>query len=154
MNDLHKLMPGGFSECPKIRYKNVLNNPHIVDFYFSYRLNEFLKVVFDGILDCEWRWHRYEWQSRSSIHCHGAAKFRNDPDLRELTRKVYEGRKANQQLTIESISNTTIEKLNQIVELGIQSEKIVINYKGQKILIINYTHLLICICININLYCQ
>ena len=128
MNDLHKLMPGGFSECPKIRYKNVLNNPHIVDFYFSYRLNEFLKVVFDGILDCEWRWHRYEWQSRSSIHCHGAAKFRNDPDLRELTRKVYEGRKANQQLTIEGISNTTIEKLNQIVELGIQSEKIVINY--------------------------
>lgn len=60
-NDLHKLMPGGYSDDPKIRYKNVVNNPHIVDFYFSYRLNEFLKVVFDNILECEWRWHRYNY---------------------------------------------------------------------------------------------
>ena len=71
--DLHKLMPSGFDEDPKIRYQNVLNNPHLVDWYFSYRLDEFLKVVFDGIMQCEWRWHRFEWQSRSSIHAHGAA---------------------------------------------------------------------------------
>ena len=58
-NDLHKLMPSGYSDDAKIRYTNVINNPHIVDFYFSYRLNEFLKVVFDNILECEWRWHRY-----------------------------------------------------------------------------------------------
>jgi hypothetical protein len=128
MNDLHKLMPGGFSNCPKQRYKNVLNNPHLVDFYFSFRLTEFLKVVFDGILDCEWRWHRYEWQSRSSIHCHGAAKFKNDPGLRELTNKVYNGRKAQEQLSISGISNTTKDKLNEIVQLGIQAEIIVINY--------------------------
>jgi hypothetical protein len=44
MNDLHKLMPGGFSNCPKKRYKNVLDNPHLVDYYFSFLLNEFLKL--------------------------------------------------------------------------------------------------------------
>ena len=128
MNDLHRLMPGGFSNCPKKRYKNVLDNPHLVDYYFSYRLNEFLKVVFDGILDCEWRWHRYEWQSRSSIHCHGAAKFKNDPGLSELTRKVYQGRQAKLQLEIPGISEYSINKLNEIVVLGIESEKTVINY--------------------------
>ncbi len=53
--DLHRLMPGEYSTDPKIRYQNVLQNPHIVDWYISHRLNEFLKVVFDGILECEWR---------------------------------------------------------------------------------------------------
>ena len=38
-------MPGEFTSDPKQRYKNVLENPHIVDWYFSHRLNEFLKVV-------------------------------------------------------------------------------------------------------------
>lgn len=55
--------------------QNVLNNPHLVDWYFSYRLNTFLKYFFDDMLECEWRWHRYEWQSRSSIHAHGVARF-------------------------------------------------------------------------------
>ena len=47
-----------------------------------------------GILKCEWRWHRFEWQSRSSIHAHDAAKFKNDPGLIQLTNNVYIGREA------------------------------------------------------------
>ena len=42
-------MPGQFTTDSKIRYKNVLENPHIVDWYFSHRLNEFLKVVEDWL---------------------------------------------------------------------------------------------------------
>ena len=37
------------------------------------------------ILARNWRWHRFEWQSRTSIHAHGAARFSNDPGLIELT---------------------------------------------------------------------
>ena len=57
-DDLHKLMPGIFTNDKTKRYQNVLDNPHLVDWYFSYRLNEFLKVMFDSILECVWRWHR------------------------------------------------------------------------------------------------
>ena len=60
--DLHRLMPGKTAQNKTERYRNVLKNPHLVDWYFSFRLNKFLEVVFDGILDTEWRWHRYEWQ--------------------------------------------------------------------------------------------
>ena len=42
---------------PTNRYKNTLNTPHLVDWLFSDRLNEFLKAVFDDMLHGEWRWH-------------------------------------------------------------------------------------------------
>lgn len=37
-NDLHNILPGGFSDDPKIRYEKVLRNPHLVDWYYSQRL--------------------------------------------------------------------------------------------------------------------
>lgn len=68
--DLHKLMPCQFTDkntctCANSidqsnKFKNVLQNPHIVDWYFSWRLNQFLAHFFDGCLQSEWRWHRYE----------------------------------------------------------------------------------------------
>ena len=63
--DLHRLMPRNYNQdinsiesTNPIKYKDVINNPHLVDWYFGERLNSFLEIVFDGILDCEWRWHR------------------------------------------------------------------------------------------------
>jgi hypothetical protein len=91
--DLHRLMPGKSSSNKTERYKNVLNNQHLVDWYFSFRLNKFLEIVFDDILQSDWRWHRYEWQQRTSIHAHGCARFKNDPDIIKLTTIVYEGKK-------------------------------------------------------------
>ncbi|RMZ93574.1 ATP-dependent DNA helicase pif1, partial [Brachionus plicatilis] len=126
--DLHRLLPGGFSTDPKKRYFNVLNNPHLVDWYFGIRLNEFLKIVFGGILDCEWRWHRYEWQSRSSIHAHSAAHFKNDPGLNELTKKVYVGRLANTELEKGGFTPTRLNELIQLVKDGIDIEKKLIIY--------------------------
>ena len=32
--------------------QGVVNNQNLVNWYLSYRLNKFFKVVFDGILDC------------------------------------------------------------------------------------------------------
>jgi hypothetical protein len=39
-------------------------------------------------LDAEWHWYRFEYQARGSIHCHGCAKLKNDPDIRKLRNKA------------------------------------------------------------------
>ncbi|CAF0924282.1 unnamed protein product [Brachionus calyciflorus] len=127
--ELHRLMPGPKSQSQSQKYKNFLDNPHLVDWFFSYRLNEFLKVVFDDILDCERRWHRFEWQSRSAIHVHGAVKLKNDPDLVKLTTQVYIGRLAEKKL--ENKMYDTEEIYNQLVddiEKSKESEYIIITY--------------------------
>jgi hypothetical protein len=90
--DLHRLMIGNKPQNKTERYKAVLKNPALVDWYFSYRLDQFLAIFFDDILDADWRWHRYEWQVRTSIHAHGAVRFKNDPGIVELTTLVYESK--------------------------------------------------------------
>ena len=57
-NDLHKLMPGKPAINDAEKRKSVINNPHLVDWYFGYRLKEFLKIVFDDLLEAEWYWYR------------------------------------------------------------------------------------------------
>ena len=52
-------MPGRPAELDAHKRKNVINNPHLVDWFFGYRLNEFLKIVFDELLEAEWRWNRH-----------------------------------------------------------------------------------------------
>lgn len=87
-----------------------------------------METFFDKILNCEWRWHRYEWQSRLAIHAHGAARFKNDPGLAELTLHVYAGRKAQELL---EQADHTIDKrleLENLVKIGLESEEKVINY--------------------------
>ena len=37
------------------KYQDLLNNPHLVDLYFSFRQNKILVIVIDGILEYEWR---------------------------------------------------------------------------------------------------
>jgi hypothetical protein len=56
--DLQRMMPGPLATTFTEKYKKILDNPHLVDWFFSYKLNEFLKTVFDDVLECEWRWHR------------------------------------------------------------------------------------------------
>ena len=65
--------------------QNVINNPHIVDWFFTQRREAFVKHWLYNTLDAKWHWHRFEYQGRGSIHCHGTAKLKNDPGLCELT---------------------------------------------------------------------
>lgn len=139
--DLHRLMPGKSSSNKTERYKNVLNNQHLVDWYFSFRLNKFLEIVFDDILQSDWRWHRYEWQQRTSIHAHGCARFKNDPDIIKLTTIVYEGKKLirdspfpiqfhgdmNDPYQIEKFNNQYLEIIQKI-EKSKQAEERIITY--------------------------
>ena len=48
------------------------------------RLEEFIRHGLNGVMDAEWFWYRFEYQARGSIHAHGCAKLKNDPDIRLL----------------------------------------------------------------------
>ena len=73
------------------RRQNVINNPHIVDWFFTKRLENFVKHWLYDTLDADWHWYRFEYQHRGSIHCHGTAKLKNDPGLCELTEIALKG---------------------------------------------------------------
>ncbi len=126
-HDLHDLMPGGLNFTPSEKCQNILNNPHLADWYFGHKLEEFMKSFFDKILTCEWRWYRFEWQSRSSIHAHGAARFSNDPGLIELTALVYKGRLAAKKLELTTNDTVDVELINN-QRIGIESENTIIKY--------------------------
>ena len=67
------------------RRQSVISNPHIVDWFFTQRLESFVKHWLYDTLNAKWHWFRYEYQGRGSIHCHGTAKLNNDPGLCQLT---------------------------------------------------------------------
>ena len=55
-------------------------------------------IFFLGVLDYDWIWHRYEWQSRTAIHAHGVAKLKNDPGIIALVSKVYAAKLLQEQI--------------------------------------------------------
>ena len=60
------------------RRQNVIKNPHIVDWFFTKRIESFIKYWLYHTLKAEWHWYRFEYQARGSIHCHGTAKLKTD----------------------------------------------------------------------------
>ena len=44
------------------RRMNVINNPHIVDWFFTQRLESFVKHWLYETLEAKWHWFRYEYQ--------------------------------------------------------------------------------------------
>ena len=88
--DLHVLLGNENSTGDK-RRQAVINNPHNVDWFFTLRLESFIKHWLYKTLDVKWHWYRFEYQARGSIHCHGTAKLSNDPGLCELTKVALKG---------------------------------------------------------------
>ena len=71
--DLHPLLQEPNNAVPSIRIRAFIDSPHITDAYFVSRLNEFCTHWPDHEMDVEWKWLRFEWQARGSIHAHGCA---------------------------------------------------------------------------------
>ena len=87
--ELHSLFEennSNISTTSEERPQNVINNPHIVDWFFTQRVESFIKYWLYDTLDAKWHWYRFEYQGRGSIHCHGTAKLKNDPGLSQLTK--------------------------------------------------------------------
>ena len=106
--DLHSLFhEDSLSLSNEDRRQNVINNPHLVDWYFTKRFESFLKHWLYDTLGAEWHWYRYEFQARGSIHCHGTAKLNSDPGLCTLTDVALKGFLAEQNI----ISNPEAKEL-------------------------------------------
>ncbi len=71
---------------------------------------------------------RYEWQIRTAIHAHGTSRLSNDPGLVNLTAKYYISLKSKKILESGLASEDEILEHNRAIEIGRESEKIIINY--------------------------
>ncbi|CAB4010472.1 Hypothetical predicted protein, partial [Paramuricea clavata] len=99
-----------------VRRQNVINNPHVVDWFFTQRLESFVKHWLYDTLGAKWHWFRYECQGRGSIHCHGTAKLNNDPGLCQLTQTALKGFLAQKFKDENDCPDTT--ELDQDIEAG------------------------------------
>ena len=130
--ELHALFNAGVNENQNdnqtsgARRQNVINNPHIVDWFFTQRLESFVKHWLYDTLGAKWHWFRYEYQGRGSIHCHGTAKLNNDPGLCQLTQTALKGFLAQKMKDVNDLSDTV--ELDQDIEAGHQAANTVCQY--------------------------
>ena len=110
----------------EVRRQNVINNPHVVDWFFTQRLESFVNHWLYDTLGAKWHWFRYEYQGRGSIHCHGTAKLNNDPGLCQLTQTALKGFLAQKFKDENDCSDTT--ELDQDIEAGQKAADTVCQY--------------------------
>ena len=129
--ELHALFKAG-TDCEtdhstsNLRQQNVINNPHVVDWFFTQRLESFVKHWLYDTLGAKWHWFRYEYQGRGSIHCHGTAKLNNDPGLCQLTQTALKGFLAQKCKDENDCPDTT--ELDNVIEAGLRAADTVCQY--------------------------
>ena len=111
--------------------EHVLNNPHILDWLFTIRVEHFVKKWLYDSLGASWHWYRYEFAlQRGSIHCHGVAKLKDDPGLCELSKIALKGYLTKQEL-INGVENASTEYASEMYEnvaKGSIAEKSICDY--------------------------
>ena len=121
--ELHNLMPHDPNPTHGKKIHAVINNPHIVDWYFTQRLTDLIKQWLYKEMDAEWHWYRFEYQSRT--HAHGCAKLKSDPGLCQLMKKAAISWKLQKNASING--QLTIAE-NELIAEGNQAAEIVIKY--------------------------
>ena len=124
--ELHALFSTADNNTNNNRRQDVINNPHITDWFFTQRLENFIKHWLYNCLDAEWHWYRFEYQARGSIHCHGVAKLKNDPGLCHLSQKALKGYLAGKAL--DNADSADLPELNKQILDGKKASEIVCNY--------------------------
>ena len=125
--ELHALFGANADNATsEIRRQNVINNPHIVDWFFTQRLESFVKHWLYDTLGAKWHWFRYEYQGRGSIHCHGTAKLNNDPGMCQLTETALKGFLAQKFKDENDCLNAT--ELDQDIEAGNKAADLAYQY--------------------------
>ena len=125
--ELHALFSSSLTNTtPESRRQNVINNPHITDWFFIQRLENFIKHWLYSSLDAEWHWYKFEYQARGSIHCHGVAKRTNDPGLCQHSETALRGYLA--EMSIDKAEQTDILELNEQIVEGKKASQAVCEY--------------------------
>jgi len=111
------------------RRENVINNPHLLDWFFTERTEQFVKHWLKNTLGATWHWFRYEYAvQRGSIHCHGTAKLESDPGLCDLSQTPLKGYIANQLRKDNSLSLDLSKEREEDIKKGKDAETIICNY--------------------------
>ena len=76
--ELHALFGSENDRTAEHRHQNVVNSPHITNWFFTQGLEKVIKFWSNNLLNAEEYWYRFEYQARGSIHCHGVAKLKNE----------------------------------------------------------------------------
>ena len=117
---------------PADRQKHVLDNPHLLDWLFSERTDRFVKYWLKDLLQASWHWYRYEYavqKLRGSIHCHGVAKLKNDPDYVPSQRKpLRDTWLQNIDMKKKMLSKEQILNIDNEIHEGKEAELIVCSY--------------------------
>ena len=138
--DLHRLVQELNSAVPSVQIRAVIDNPHITDAFFVSRLDEFCSHWLDGVMSAEWKWLRFEWQARGSIHAHGCAKVSNDPGLCSLVKTAAQGWKLEQILRCREQHPSYHQMSNDFIpqiEAGHQAQETVKVYVNWLVTTIN-----------------
>lgn len=111
------------------RRENVVNNPHLLDCFFTERTEQFVKHWLKNTLGATWHWFRYEYAvQRGSIHCHGIAKLKSDPGLCDLSQTALKGCIANQLRKDSNLSPDLSLEKEEDIKKGKEAETIICNY--------------------------
>ena len=86
--DLHLLLPHSSTSSWAEKCQAVIDCLHIMDWYSTNRLQDFVEHWLKDSLDDEWQWYQIEYQTRGNTHAHGCAKLKNDPGICNLMQKA------------------------------------------------------------------
>ena len=127
--EFHELFNNSSELTDSQRRDNVINNPRLLDWFFTERTEQFVKHWLKNTLGVTWHWFRYEFSvQRGSIHCHGVAKLESDPGLCELSQTALKGHIANQSVNDGNLSpELLLEKIEEINK-GKEAETIICDY--------------------------
>ena len=111
------------------RRENVINNPHLLDWFFTERVEKFVKHWLKNTLGSTWHWFLYEYAvQRGSIHCHGVAKLKSDPNLCELSQTALKGFLANKSVIEGNLSSESVKQKEDEIRKGKEAENIICAY--------------------------
>ena len=109
--ELHSLSGNDFDANSNTQRQNVINNPHKMDWFFTHRLEHFIKHWLYDTLDALWHSYRHECRGRGIIHSHGVAKLKNYPGLCDLTETALKGYVASKELLAQP------DRLNELIPI-------------------------------------
>ena len=127
--EFHNLFSDNGETSDSERRANVINNPHLLDWFFTERTEQFVNYWLKKTLGATWYWFRYEYAVQcGSIHCHGVAKLQCDPNLCDLSQIALQGYLAAQSLAKDQLSHEMSLQKQQEVKEGCEAEKAICDY--------------------------